>query len=410
MMSDGDDLISYSLIARAYSAAEDLGPGVVLVPKFVFGFGIRYFTVEYFSRGEASMLATVKYPMYPACIFAHRSLFANLSYASVPLSSGYAYEDWHFNCNATALGWQFVAVEGTALFYRQRKGSLLYNADRISARQIPPSRLFTPATFVRLFFGDADASQALLERPLPPTRGSKVLEDPGYRDLIRRANAIDPAVDLGRYHWNCLGHFNNLADTSVGVAYYDACEIVGANTFDAVFLFPGSEPSDSLVNEIGDFAGRHPQARMLVLTDASALGEVDARTILAGAIIVDMTLLSRSLAPDDRDLIALKLLQSCAASASLHCRPSAPARRFLSRYAALLRDWHLTCYRPADRHNDSGGFVFSDPGPFEFISNHLDVIDRIVFFDRKTMERDWLRLPEMREKSELSPSVPAWAA
>lgn len=408
-LADGDDLMGCTLIARTFAAAEARGPRVVFVPKFVFGFGDSYFTVEYFDQSDVSPLATLKHPLYSTRIFAHRSLFVENQFADVPVSSGYAYEDWHFNCNAVALGWRFAAVEGTAWFYRQRPGSQMQESDRISARQIPPSRLFAPATFLRLFAGEVGAHPPAMPRTEPPTRGVKVLEEPAYREMIRRINAIDPAVELGRYYWNCLGHFSNLMDVAPGVAYYHACEIVGSAEFDAVFLVSHEANQDLFIHQMHGFAAAHPLAAILVLLDGPESGDADVAPYPINAIVVDLAWWCRSLALEDRDLIALKLLQSCTASASVHCSPSDFSCRFFSRFGGLLQDRPVTCYRPQDRNSDTSGIAFADPSTFEFISRHLNVLDRIVWFDEETMERDWHRLPELREKAELRlpPVAPA---
>ena len=396
---DGDDLIGYSQIVRAFTEAGRLGPTAILVPKFVFGFGSSYHTVEYFNQDEIPATSTIKYPLYTAKIFAHRSLFGSNKYAILPLSQGYAYEDWHFNCNAMALGNRFFAVEGTALFYRQRAGSRNHQADQISTRQTPPSEMFQPRVFLRLFAGEI----RLLERrrgqvTAPVTRGVKVFEDPVYRNLIARANAIDPAVDIGHYHWDCQGHYSNFVDSTAGPAYYRLCELVGDTKFAAVCLMPGRMPDDGadpVAAAVNDLVRRDPDMRILALFDYSPATDGGADPLLPSVLSLDLPHLCQDLTPDDRDIVCLKLLQACAPAATLHFAPSPFARRFFSRFGTLLRDNHTICYRPVNRTIDMNGFPFTDPTPFEFISENIEFIDQVIAFEQATIDADRRRLPGM---------------
>lgn len=405
---DGDDLISYSYFVRMHEAAWQLGPGAILVPCVSFGFGGAYYTVEYFSQIDVIAMAMITEHLLTVKIFAHRTLFAENRYIDIPSSSGYAFEDWHFSCNAIALGYRFFAVDGTALFYRQRVGSVNDRAMHMSTRQIPPSALFRPPIFLSRFADEAyRLEQAGTPSPLP-TRGAGVLDDPVYRDIIVHANAIDPAVELGRYQWNCLGHYSNLQPPELGLAYFRACKTVGDLEFDQVFLLPGLASSlspDPVAQAMHAAAIREPAARILALYDGTPV-----RPSPSAVTALDLRLLCGSLPEANRDVIALKLLQSAAGSAALHCDPSDFARRFFSRFAILLRDRHVTCYRPADRYHSVGGLMFADPAPFAFVSEHLDVIDRIVVSDRETMDADLRRLSGMGDKWDLRLQSPGLTA
>lgn len=69
-----------------------------------------------------------------------RSIFLEIPYKNT--AHGFGYEDWHWNCEAHAAGYEHIAVPGTFLFYRRkREGSLL---TRLSMSQtlVHPSILF----------------------------------------------------------------------------------------------------------------------------------------------------------------------------------------------------------------------------------------------------------------------------
>ena len=342
----------------------------------------------------------MKYPLYSARILARRTLFENLKFVDLPISSGYAYEDWHFNCNAVALGYRYFAVEGAAVFYRQRFDSRNHDADAISVRQIPPSQLFEPRVFLRLCSGEIrQLARRRGQTIAPVARGAAVFEDPVYRDLITRANAIDPAVDLGHFSWDSEGHYNNHADSTVGVAYYRICEMVGDTQFEAVFLPFGGMPNggaDLAATAIHELILANPGSRALVLLDESSA--LDQASLILPPSVLVLDLAQYDILSEDRELVCLKLLEASASAAVLHFTPSPFAHRFLARFGSLLRNNLKICYRLADQMTNTHGFQFVDPTQFEFISEHIDIIDRVVVFDRETFDADRFRLPDVRNK------------
>src|ERR1700750_3088992 len=84
---------------------------------------------------------------YLSRILAHQDVFTELTYEDAKVSENYAHEDWHFNCEALAAGYDFVTAPRTILFYRKRKDSRSSAADRQSVSEIRPSRLFIPSVY-----------------------------------------------------------------------------------------------------------------------------------------------------------------------------------------------------------------------------------------------------------------------
>ncbi len=380
-MMDGDDLVSYTFIERMFDAAQPVGHRGIFVPKFSFGFGAQYYTVEYFNQDEIPAFVTVKYNLFTSKVFFHRSLCDELQYLHVPLSKGYAYEDWHFNCGAMAAGYRFRAVENAVLFYRQRLNSRNHEADRISSRQIPPSPLFQPARFRQTFaetvkrYGDAGA-----RAKAPSLRGFKVFSDPVYRDLTVHANRIDPAVDIGHYDWDCLGHFCNFVESRIGIAYYRACEIVRSGTFDDVFLLSSrSGEAASLFETLQDMARADPSRRILVVFDhVPDDAWQDDYPPHASVVPVYLSAICGGLSDEDQDLISYKLIQACASTSRLHFAPCHFGRKFFSRFAKLLRSNFTICHRPPDGSTEAFGVTFVDPTYFNLLSENLDSIDEVI--------------------------------
>src|SRR5262249_47961999 len=161
---------------------------------------------EYFDQDRTFAPGMINQHLYTARILFHRSLLEKVRYTDVPSGRGYAYEDWHFNCEAMAAGYKFYAGEKVVGFYRQRSKSMRQEADRISSRQIPPSKLFAPNIYLRSF---AEVMERYKRDPdflrINSPVGLEILQDPDLLVEICRVNRIDPAVDIGHYHWDSLG-------------------------------------------------------------------------------------------------------------------------------------------------------------------------------------------------------------
>jgi glycosyltransferase involved in cell wall biosynthesis len=123
-LCDADDLISYNLLAGLYQTSVTAGRKTIIIPEFLLAFGATFHIARYFGTDRASKL--LLFQMHPLIsrIFAHRALFESLQFGDARLSRGFAYEDWHFNCEALARGYEFHVARQTMFFYRRRPDSL----------------------------------------------------------------------------------------------------------------------------------------------------------------------------------------------------------------------------------------------------------------------------------------------
>jgi len=144
---DADDLMSFNSIVEMVETARQVGHKAIVFPEYLAEFGAKYNVVRYFDLRVVTPFLFLEFHPYLSRICVHRDIFAELNYEDARLSGGYAYEDWHFNCEALASGYDFVTAPRTVLFYRKRANSLLSAADRQSVRQIRPSRLFVPSVY-----------------------------------------------------------------------------------------------------------------------------------------------------------------------------------------------------------------------------------------------------------------------
>ena len=106
-LCDADDLISYNMLSGLFQTSVAAGPKTIVIPEFLCAFGANFHLSRYFGTDKASKLLLFHMHPFISRIFAHRSLFDALQFSDARLSRGFAYEDWHFNCEALALGYEF---------------------------------------------------------------------------------------------------------------------------------------------------------------------------------------------------------------------------------------------------------------------------------------------------------------
>lgn len=402
--ADGDDLISFNTITEMFHEAERRGPRAILIPNFILAFGSDDHVAEFFDLEEVTPLALLAANPFVSRIFSHRSLFAALSYQDVGLTDGYAYEDWHFNCEAVAQGYSFHAVADTFLFYRKRFDSLLNQGARISVRQIPPSRFFQPDIFQQVCGPWVERIAAEGDtRTDVATQGRAVLLDRVCLELLFAAHRIEPAIVPDR--WEAAFYFNYLnADMASGIAYYRLCERVADRTFDEVFLLPFLTTGGAdryVLDIINELVAHDPQTRILILFGERFERYAWLERLPSACVALDLFAIGPELSPEQHDLLCLKLLQSCAPNARLHLRSSVFAQRFFARFAPVLSAYRPVFYRFSDGRNTHGDIALIEPSGFQFVAEHIEYLDLIVCDNAGILAADQRRLRYMPEKWKL---------
>ena len=348
--ADADDLVSFNYLERMFFTAKRLGGKAILIPKFYLGFGTSHHICEFFGLDAVTPFALIKSHPFVSRIFFKRTILQDLSYADLRLSNGYAYEDWHFNCDAVALGYTFHACEETIVYYRQRESSLLAQANIVSTRQIPPSLLFEPARYL------AACAHFLAANPLAApveagdALGGAVLDDPLYRQVTEAACRIDPAIDVEKLRHS--HSFNYLsADREVGHAYVTVSRLLQGATFDEIFLMPFLTTGGGdryILDVMSAIARARPATTMLVLFGEKFSKYAWLDRLPPGTIHIDLAGRFPSLADEDIDLLSLKIVQSVGRDARLHLKGCVFAERFFSRFSRLLRQNRPVVYRFCD--------------------------------------------------------------
>lgn len=142
---DGDDYFSTNWIERASFYKNKFGDRAIIHPEYIVNFGeetIYGRQVDQADRYfEKDGLLVFNY--WTAWTFADRSVYRKHPYSATrPHESGFGYEDWHWNCEVIADGFEHRLALGTVGFYRKKKSSRVIS-DTAQGSIIPPTRLFS---------------------------------------------------------------------------------------------------------------------------------------------------------------------------------------------------------------------------------------------------------------------------
>ncbi len=147
---DGDDYFSTNWIERAWLFLEEFGPHSILHPEFAVSFGISSAYCWHIDQSgpyydRAGLLAG---NFWTSWTFALRSVYERCPYITArSKTTGFGYEDWHWNCEVVAAGYEHRLAWGTVGFYRRKKISR--NTTDFGA-VIPPTNLFSRELAVEL--------------------------------------------------------------------------------------------------------------------------------------------------------------------------------------------------------------------------------------------------------------------
>ena len=121
---DSDDLISFNGFVATVDVARRR-ERVVVVPEYVFVFGDVLGISKYSDSDALTALQMISSHQYTSRITASRELLREVPFADVPMGRGYAFEDWHHNCELLAAGASFAIARDTILFYRRHTRQLV---------------------------------------------------------------------------------------------------------------------------------------------------------------------------------------------------------------------------------------------------------------------------------------------
>lgn len=406
--ADGDDLISANFFAEMFNAAQIHGAETLLFPEFLLAFGDRDHLAQYASlNGLDAFIFLLAHP-FISRVFAHRSVFECVHYQHFPLSTGYAYEDWHFNAECAARGYRFDVVRNTVLFYRQRPESLLRISDRQTTRQIAPCTLFKPATFVRRGRHIVRRVRGSTDPVLHGSADTSEFDNPVIQRFVYDANQIDPAIRPIRGRQIDQWHNTNGIDLRVGLAYFTACRKCGTHDYQEVFILPflshgGAEKYlCNLMQAIYEIA---PMRRILVLLGERLDSPHRLERLPPSAFVLDLAELCEGLGDDMRNLITLKLIQAVACRSRIHLKFSGYGVSLFEQFAAPLASHEVIVYRFSNTRLPDNGAYYLSGSAIDFMSRHSDRLSKIVSDNESVLRYDEESLAMWREKRHFLPAL-----
>jgi len=385
--ADGDDLVSFNMYASLLDAAGAGSDTDVFVPEYMFAFETEHFIKKFF--GSEHLPPTALFGTNPYCsrICARTDLFRRFPYHPIKKEDGYAFEDWHFNCEVVANGCSIVPTPGTILFYRKRRSSITGRLEAPTQFVIPPSSYFRSDTFVRLCQRKSSNPSESPHETNNAALKSSVALTADMIELVAAANAIDPGIT-----WKTLGVapllLTNLVDAApAGAAYLRALKIIGDGQFTDVVLLDGVAVGGAerfIFNMVESLKILGRSRKALVLSSRRL--ENRTHRLPEGSTLIDLIDVCGTSDSEILDLVALRIIQATSAGATVHFKSSFFSRSFLQRFGHLLRDEFVVFYYFSDLVRVVNKARITDGYHFSTIALAGDCVDLIVSDHAKNIE------------------------
>lgn len=398
--ADGDDLVSSNAIVQLFqTAVNNADKNAVVFIEYLIAFGEQYHICRYVGSTWLTAADFAFQHSYVSRIFVRRSVFKELRYRDLKVTTGFAYEDWDFNCCLLAAGFTFLVAQGTAFFYRQRGNSLLRQANALSARIIPHSTLFEPARFcsemARVRKEKKDWEGFLEERR--NLHGRNFAEEIFASDELKRyvieAAELDPEVEPLRIesaHSYCSVPWDS---SHWGFALEKLYRLIGSAPFTDVVLLPWLKPGGAekyILQILNQLQHSGVSKRILVISGQNANKHEWMNLLPENSVFMDLFNTFPILDDASRDILVVRaILAVVDEKARLHLKASAFADRLMSAFGAALSKRLITVYY---RFSD-GVYSWQDhqlPGPWglKFLRQQLPNIDRLVSDCRSIVDGD----------------------
>lgn len=406
---DADDLASFNLFATALEVARREGPRAVVFAEYMFAFGREYWVGHYSGSDVVTPLRFVTHNPFPARFFGPRALFDEFPLADIPLGPGFAFEDWHLNCELLAGGVRFVTAPRAIMFYRRRESSLSAAFDRVSLRVSRPSALFLPQRYREL--ARAACTGHAVPEPMDTEAEARnvaaFLDTATCRELVAATNRIDPAIDLQRY--GPLGCWSTRTfPTHAGVAYCRLSDALGDNTPVTDVVFAADQPCADLASYTGDvlhgLVSLGLGGRVLLLAEEPGSLAQYTGVMPPGTVAVAMRDLHPALDTAEIDAITVKVIHAVAAKARIHLGRSRYGARLWQRYSMVLAANHAVLYRIDPFERDAGGRRFAVDDDINLLSEKLGTIGTLLAKDEATIMEDRRRIGTASAKWQWLPS------
>jgi glycosyltransferase involved in cell wall biosynthesis len=345
--ADGDDLVSRNAIVQMVNTARShRNPRVAVFIEFLAAFGEQYHVVRYVGSEWLTAADYAYQHPFVSRLFVHRDVFEHQRYQDLKVTTGFAYEDWDFNCRLLADGYQFAIAPDTVFFYRQRFNSLLKQANATSARLIPHNPLFEPYCFQSLMkqarnqhpdWNDfLKRRQSLYKRDF----AKELLQSESMKKHIVEAARLDPEVEPYRIaaassYWS-VPWDNRHWGFQLEIFF----RMVGATEFTDVVLLPWLKPGGAekyILQILDELKAQGLAGRILVLSGEAANKHEWVSKLPKDSVFIDLYNSFPTLDEFSRISLATRaMLAIVREGGRLHLKTSKFAHEVMERYGAAL--------------------------------------------------------------------------
>lgn len=408
--ADGDDLVSRNSIVELLNIARNHPSSKVAVfVDFWIAFGEPYHVARYVdSKWLTAADFTHQHP-YVSRIFINRSTFDSIRYLDLKITTGFAYEDWDFNCRLLVAGYEFKIAPHTAIFYRQRSNSLLKLANNISARMIPHSGLFKPSAYRAAMKSararNPDWSEFIIERQRFHERNfvKELLDSDEVIDFVADAAKLDPEIEPSRIETAssyCAIPWNS---KHWGFHLERLYQLLGSETFSDVLVLPWLKPGGAekyILQILHQLIKSDSNRRLLVLSGQAASKHEWAAKLPKNAVFIDVFNAFPMLNDADRDVMVVRaLLAVTGQGALLHLKASEFVHRLMDAFGAVLfSHFKVIYYRFSDDTCVWRNRRLSGSWGVSFLRRQLTNIDLLISDCRSIVANDMARIGAQSEK------------
>jgi len=163
---DADDLITDNWFTEAYIQAIDpKNPKTLFHPRWTVYFERENLIAKHIGSDESDFHFSnlIESNYWSALFFCKRSVFSDLAYEDT--REGYAYEDWHFYCEALAKGYTVHVIDKTAYYIRRKKQGSRLMLHNQKFNTIQSSRLFTKEIYGSFVNKELSGTNGLISHP-----------------------------------------------------------------------------------------------------------------------------------------------------------------------------------------------------------------------------------------------------
>lgn len=410
--SDADDLVSSNcIVALLDKARRHPRSEVAVFIEYLCAFGDKYFNCRYVGSEYLTAADFAYQHSYVSRIFVGRSAFDSIRYNDLRVSSGFAYEDWHLNCELRALGYDMAVAPDTVFFYRQRAGSLLRQADAASARLVPHSRLFDVCQFqadmqvCRERVGDWQKFMHQREEIFRADNTLSFMQSERLASYLMEAARLEPEIEPHRVesshsycplpqdpkHW--------------GIQLESLYKMLGSGRFTDVVLLPWLKPGGAekyILHILEEIVQKHPEARLLVVAGEAAKRHEWMDRLPASTVFIDIFNAFPLLGDQERDAMLVRAMLAVAADGCrLHIKSSVFAHRVLDAYGSVLAGRFRTVYyRFCDDTYQWQGGSLRTPWGIKVMRRHLPGFWKVISDCAATVRGDRSVLGALQSKYE----------